>query len=213
MESDDWLQPRNALEMLVAEGAQRPEAWHLVADAMRQGRLRCHVASLTTYFVAEPSDQRLDVELPCDIWILGGVPSPGHTFWMTGDANVTIQSAPSVTLEQALDEEISLAPVAPRAEVRGARLDRSGLELLVYDRTMALGGNSGRRKPSPSKTAIPPEDTIEAMMMSLIRQGSTRDEAAKRIREKPGFEAVTNEHARRVVANKLPRGRPKKVRS
>jgi hypothetical protein len=94
---------------------------------------------MTTHFVGEPDDHRSDAELPCDAWALGDVPSPGHTFWMTGDVNLTIGFPGAQTLERALDDELSLASISPQMEVRGARLDRAGVELLIYERALRAG--------------------------------------------------------------------------
>jgi hypothetical protein len=136
MAIDHWLQPKQALDMLSAAGAQPAEAWHIVADAMRQGRIRCHAASMTTHFVGEGDDFRSNIEVPCDAWKLGVVPPPGHMFWTTGDANLTIRLPGSQTMEQALRDDLSLAPVSPTIEVRGARLDCAGTELLIYERAL-----------------------------------------------------------------------------
>ena len=92
-------------------------------------------------------------------------------------------------------------------EVRGARLNRAGVELLVDDRSESRRSAAGRKKSSERGSPLPPDDKIESMMKALIAGGLRRDVAAKQIRNQPGYEAVTNEHARRVVANKLPRGR------
>ncbi len=63
----------------------------------------------------------------------------------------------------------------------------------------------------PLSTAdIPTDDCILKMMKELKAQGFNRDAAAKHIRKVPGFEAVGNEHARRVAAGQLTRGRPRK---
>jgi len=134
MANDDWLRPHQVLEMLSAAGTQRPEAWRIVAEAMRQGRIRCHAASMTTHFSGEPDDYRSDTEVPCDAWNLGVVPPPGHTFWTTGDVNLTIHLPGSQTMQQAIRNELSLAPVSPTMEVRGAQLDRAGAELLIHER-------------------------------------------------------------------------------
>ena len=56
---------------------------------------------------------------------------------------------------------------------------------------------------------LPSDEAIVAKMHELIAGGMRRDEAAKHIRTLPGFRAVQNEHARRVVRGTLPRGRPK----
>lgn len=210
MSAQNWLQPKQAIEMLVEVGAERPEAWHIVAQAMGAGGLRCFAATLTTRFVGGPDHYVADAELPCDAWVFGGVPSPGHTFWNTGDVNLTVRLPGSEASQRYGDDEHSLAPVAPETEVRGARLDRAGVELLVFEYKARIRSDGPKKKKSGSADLLPSDDEIEAMMMTLIARGLTRDKAAKRIRDQPGFGAVTNEHARRVVANKLPRGRPKK---
>lgn len=64
------------------------------------------------------------------------MPPPGHTFWTTGNVNLTIHFPGSQTFEQAFGDELSLTPVAPTIEVRGARLDRAGVKLLIYERTL-----------------------------------------------------------------------------
>lgn len=56
---------------------------------------------------------------------------------------------------------------------------------------------------------LPSDEAIVGKMHELIAGGMRRDEAAKHIRELPGFGAVQNEHARRVVRGTLPRGRPR----
>lgn len=65
------------------------------------------------------------------------------------------------------------------------------------------------QKSAPAQ-ALPSENEIAAKMFELISSGMSRDEAAKAIRKISGFELVGNEHARRSVSGKLPRGRPKK---
>ena len=57
---------------------------------------------------------------------------------------------------------------------------------------------------------MPSEAAIEAKMVELIGFGMRRDVAAIVIRQISGFEMVGNDHARRTVNGKLPRGRPKK---
>lgn len=193
MANEDWLQPQRALDMLVSGGTQPPEAWHIVADAMRLGRLRCRAASIVTHFEGEPYYQQIDHEVPCDAWALGGVPLPGHVFWSQGDVNLLLIMLPM--------------------EVRGARLSLAGAELLVFDQLERLRPNNSELKKAPSKGLLPPDDEIEAMMMQLINGGLGRDEAAKRIKYQLGYEAVTNEHARATVRGKLPLGRPRKSRS
>lgn len=59
---------------------------------------------------------------------------------------------------------------------------------------------------------LPSDEEIRAKMHELIEAGNRRDKAAKLIRTFSGFEQVGNEHARRVVAGTLQRGRPKASR-
>lgn len=59
-------------------------------------------------------------------------------------------------------------------------------------------------------TPMPADEEIVAKMQDLKERGMRRDEAAKHIRTIPGFEAVGNEHARRVSRGMLGRGRPVK---
>ncbi len=187
----DWLQPQQAIDMLVDRGTQAPEAWKIVADAMRQGRLRCRAASIETHFEGEPPYQKDDHEVLCDAWSLDAVPPPGHVFWSQGDARLMLLIAPM--------------------EIRGARLSRAGAELLAFDQSERLRSSSGPSRPIKSKVPLPTDDAIQAKMQELMTGGLSRDEAAKRIRQEPGFEAVGNEHARRTVVNKVPRGRPRKI--
>lgn len=170
MPTRDWLQPQQALDMLSAVGSHGPEAWQIVAEAMRQGRIRCLAASMTTHFVGEPDDYRSDTEVPCDAWSLDVVPPPGHTFWTTGDVNLTIRLPGSQSVEQALRDELSLAPVSPTMEVRGVQLDRAGAELLIHER--ALRGELVRGKAEGSAS---------------LQDGSTKKpDVAKRRGRTPG---------------------------
>ena len=59
---------------------------------------------------------------------------------------------------------------------------------------------------------LPSDERIRVKMHELIKAGNRRDKAAKLIRTFPGFEKVGNDHARRVVAGTLRRGRPKASR-
>lgn len=160
MANDAWLRPYQVLEMLSAAGVQRPEAWRIVAEAMQKGHIRCHAASMTTRFLGEPDDRRSNAEVPCDAWKLGVVPPPGHTFWATGDVNLTIHLPGSQTMEQTLKHELSLAPVSPTVEVRGAQLDRAGAELLIYEREPLgepVGGEAERSASLETGSNKPPE--------------------------------------------------------
>ena len=63
-----------------------------------------------------------------------------------------------------------------------------------------------------SRSKSPKDDVIEAQLFQMINEGVTRDAAAKRIKEVPGFELVGNEHARRILLGKLKLGRRPKNR-
>jgi hypothetical protein len=68
-------------------------------------------------------------------------------------------------------------------------------------------------RPAHTSNELPSDDAIKTKMIDLTENfGMSRDNAAKLIRQINGFEKVGNEHARRVVANQLPLGRPKKAR-
>jgi hypothetical protein len=56
-------------------------------------------------------------------------------------------------------------------------------------------------------TELPSDEAIKAKMLELSEMGINRDTAAKLIRQIAGFSGVGNEHARRLVAGDLPRGR------
>lgn len=56
---------------------------------------------------------------------------------------------------------------------------------------------------------LPPDNAIAAQAAAMIAKGQSRDEVAKSLRLEPGFEAVTNEHVRRVIKGTKPRGRPR----
>jgi hypothetical protein len=96
-----------------------------------------------------------------------------------------------------------------RAEFEGYTLKYLGIQVHAADLEVHL------RPPLPIAPApspvLPSDDDIAAKMIDLKRDGLNRDEAAKRIRTIPGYEAVGNEDARRAVAGRLERGRPKKA--
>ncbi len=67
----------------------------------------------------------------------------------------------------------------------------------------------GRVLQSPAP--LPEDDEILKTALAMMdEEGLTRDEVAKRIRSRRGFEGVGNEHARRVMTGVRKRGRPTK---
>ena len=60
-------------------------------------------------------------------------------------------------------------------------------------------------QPMPS---LPPDADILAKAQAMMAQGFDRDAVARSLRIEPGFEAVTNEHVRRLLKGTRPRGRP-----
>lgn len=97
----------------------------------------------------------------------------------------------------------------------GVEFDRSDLEAMLpkLSRSKTEEAESEPRSDSEQTAAnagpLPSDEVIEAKMQELSALGMKRDVAAKVIRQISGFEAVGNEHARRTVVGKLPRGRPK----
>ena len=93
----------------------------------------------------------------------------------------------------------------------------SGYELEIRPVTQVPVGSISLDEPStdfirtcPScreVSKLPHDEVIKAKMMELVGYGMRRDEAAKFIRQLVGFEQVGNEHARRVVAGELLKGR------
>lgn len=63
---------------------------------------------------------------------------------------------------------------------------------------------------SQPQSPLPPDSEILAKALAMLGEGLTRDMAAKSLRLEPGFEAVTNEHVRRLLKGAYPRGRPRK---
>lgn len=64
-----------------------------------------------------------------------------------------------------------------------------------------------RSRPYVAPAPLPTDEEIRTQMLSLIRTGSSRDQAAKDIRQISGFEGVQNVHARRVIKGHVKRGR------
>lgn len=156
---ESWIVPQTALDSLVRLGASRPEAWHLLADAMRSGQIRCQAASQIWDWHVGPNEQRTDQEVPCDAWIWADFPAPGHTFWRIGDVLLHLRLPGTQTEAQALVDVLSFAPAAPTVEIRGAKLDRDGLELLTYQYSQKRGSppaeDSSPAKPSEKYLAPP----------------------------------------------------------
>jgi hypothetical protein len=117
--------------------------------------------------------------------------------WITGDFATWIDR----TFHwQAFGTEFSrndIAAMLPKAEVNGQAGSTQNPQL-------------DPDKAEESTAILPSDEAIEAKMLELVGMGITRDAAAKVIRQIAGFEAVGNEHARRTVTGKLPRGRPTK---
>lgn len=207
----DWIWPKVAILILKKAGASLGEAWHLIAAGLQEGRVRCAASCLTSELMLEVEAAQTDVEVPCDVWRLGGVPAPGHSFWITGDVNLTVVLPGSSTLEQAQRDPLSLMPIAPHLQIRGARLDRLGVDLIVYDRSLRLESRASTFGPTKRVAGpMPPDEEIRAKLLELHRSGLNRDQVVKAIRDQEGFETVTNEHARKLIAHMIPRGRPKK---
>lgn len=102
-----------------------------------------------------------------------------------------------------------------QAQVVGLRLDSDTIPWSI-DPTPGPS-QAAKFKSAPSvgdaplqKSVLPPDDEIVAKIKELIAGGLTRDQAVIKIRTEPGFEAVQNEHARRVVRGQLTLGRPRK---
>lgn len=84
---------------------------------------------IRTLFIGQPEERRYCAEVPCDMWILCGLPTPGHTFWSTGNVNLQMTTFHASALD--------FSPIPPLVEVRGARLSGLDIELIVYDRRQA----------------------------------------------------------------------------
>jgi len=116
--------------------------------------------------------------------------------WASGDFSTWIDHEfhfEAFGVEFALSDLEAMLPKRSRIAAEAADLEsRSHFE--------QTAGNAG---------TLPSDEVIEAKMQELIALGMTRDVAAKVIRQIGGFEAVGNDHARRTVCGKLPRGRPK----
>lgn len=74
----------------------------------------------------------------------------------------------------------------------------------------AADSRSNHAASGPDSDELPSDEKIFEKMLELMKKGNSRDQAAKAIRNEPGFRPVGNEHARRAVAGKLKRGRPPK---
>ena len=134
--------------------------------------------------------------LPSSFWWAEGHEALEQN-WITGDFATWIDQ----TFHwQAFGTEFSrndIAAMLPKAEDRGHAGSTQNPHLYLH-------------KAEENVSSLPSEEAIEAKMQDLVGMGIKRDVAAMVIRQISGFEAVGNEHARRTVAGKLPRGRPKK---
>lgn len=169
------------------------QAWQLIADALQDGQVRCRAMSVTSHLAFEEADVLQDGEVPSDLWRLGGVPAPGHVFWTTGDVNTTVAWPGTVPASDLNDDPFALGAIAPHVEVRGALLDRAGLDLLVYghgefsrqgaskialsDQAGLAGHRSGRRlrgRPPGSGSLHASDAPLLACMKLLIDAGTAR---------------------------------------
>lgn len=211
MTGAEWLEPSEALDLLKRVGISAARAWCIVEKALVEGRLRCLARSLVTHWEIEPSETRVDTEVPAAIWN-DGVPSPGHIFWSSGDANLLHVIPVTEGSAGVGPPELSFSAEPIRMEVRGSRLNAADIDLLAYLETGRDAGRS-RVRSLRSQAPLPSDEEILECLLHLHAGGLNRDHLCKAIRHKPGFEGVTNEHARRLFAGKVRRGRRKKLRS
>ena len=128
--------------------------------------------------------------------------------WRIHDAR-EVQFAPIVLDRENVKSGIFKSLERPEPEAQGACLwvKASNWDRFVHSFMPAEAVTSS------VNDTLPSDEAIVGKMHELIAGGMRRDDAAKHIRELPGFGAVQNEHARRVVRGTLPRGRPKSSRA
>jgi hypothetical protein len=194
----EWINAHNALQ-LVAQSVSKPEAAFSICTRALAGLVRARAVQFSK---DEPRDFGSSeqvtyraIELPVQFWWARGHEALEQN-WVTGDFFTWIDKT-------------------YHWQAFGVEFARGDIEAMLPQRSAIEGV-----RPDPEKhadidqmaenaTNLPSDEDIEAKMQELVAMPMKRDAAAKVISQITGFEAVGNDHARRTVLGKLPRGRPK----
>lgn len=198
----EWIKANEALEMARAVYGGNPP--YRAAKALAKRAHNGLIRTRARLFVWEENalgreKERNEAEwadLPRNFWWAEGHPALSQD-WVAGDFSTWIRErfqwcAFGVEFCRQ-DIETMLPPPSEAKESVGSEAEKI---------------DDGEATTGPRPT--PADAVIAEKMLELIALGMNRDDAAKFIRNVVGFEQVGNEHARRVVAGKLPLGRPKK---
>jgi hypothetical protein len=194
----EWVSASAALSMVQERNGWGDAASSIAIRAL-SGILKSQARQLTQEFPRDEDSNRksvrLDAAIPEKFWWARGQAALSAN-WATGDFSTYIDrnylwEAIGVEFDRA-EIEAMLAPISTEQNVDGA-------------------GGDGEVAAAKSSSAMPSDAEIKVKMEELLGLGMGRDAAAIVIRQVAGFEAVGNEHARRVVNGTLPRGRPKKI--